>query len=240
MLNHIRLQDLLLLDLETVPAYARYEELPDRWKHLWNKKAALLAKNGESPEEMYPRAGIYAEFGKVICASVGIFSTRNNQMIFRVKSYYGHDEAALLRDLAQLIRERFNHEHHLLVAHNGKEFDFPYLGRRMVIQGIDLPPALDISGKKPWEVKHLDTMDLWKFGDFKSFTSLELLAAVFDIPTPKDDIDGSQVYGVYYEDKDLERIRVYCEKDVVTLANVLLKMRNQAILTDDQIESAQS
>lgn len=240
MLHHIRLQDLLLLDLETVPAYASYEELPERWKHLWNKKAALLAKNGESPEEMYPRAGIYAEFGKVICVSVGIFGSRGNQLIFRVKSYYGHDESKLLRELAQLIRERFNHDNHLLLAHNGKEFDFPYLGRRMVIQGIELPPALDISGKKPWEVKHLDTMELWKFGDFKSFTSLDLLAAVFDIPTPKDDIDGSQVYGVYYEDKDLERIKVYCEKDVVTLANVFLKMRNQALLTEDQIESAQS
>lgn len=236
MLEHLRLQDILILDIETVPQYENYAELPERWQKLWNKKATRLAKDNEPPEELYQQAGIYAEFGKVICVSVGFFSQKSGKLHFRLKSYYGHDEYKLLSELAVLLRENYSNNGKFLCAHNGKEFDFPYLGRRMLVHEIVLPSALNLAGKKPWEVQHLDTMDLWKFGDYKSFTSLELLAALFDIPTPKDDIDGSMVREVYYADKDLERIKVYCEKDVVTLARVLLKMMHLPALTDEQVE----
>lgn len=236
MLDHIRLQDVLILDIETIPQHESYQHLPERWKNLWDKKAKALRKEDESPEELYERAGIYSEFGSVICVSVGLFTQRSGELQFRIKSYYGHDEHSLLHELAILLRENYSSQGKYLCAHNGKEFDFPYLCRRMIVQGIILPDCLNLAGKKPWEVQHLDTMDLWKFGDYKSYTSLDLLAAAFDIPTPKDDIDGSMVKDVYYKDKDLERIRVYCEKDVVTLARVLLRMMHLPDLKEENIE----
>lgn len=234
MLENLKIENLLILDIETVPAEPLYEDLEERWQQLWAKKAANL--NPESdPSEMYDRAGIYAEFGKIVCISVGILVNQGGGHQLRVKTFSGDDEAKLLREFADLLHTRFNDPNKALCAHNGREFDFPYLSRRMLIQGIKLPYILDTSGKKPWEVNHLDTMQLWKFGDYKSFTSLELLAAVFNIPTPKDDIDGSMVREVYYVDGDLQRIATYCEKDVLTLANVLLRFKGLDILGPSQV-----
>jgi hypothetical protein len=235
MLENLNVQNLLILDIETVPQYSNYDDLPEQWKHLWAKKARTLASADETPEELYERAGIYAEFGKVVCISVGILTPKGDKWGYRVKSFYGHDEKKLLVEFGDVLNSGFSSPQKVLCAHNGKEFDFPYLSRRMLINGLKLPFLLDTSGKKPWEVNHLDTMQLWKFGDYKSFTSLELLAAVFDIPTPKDDIDGSQVREVYYKDKDLERIRIYCEKDIVTLANVVLKMTSNKLLEESDV-----
>jgi DNA polymerase elongation subunit (family B) len=123
-----------------------------------------------------------------------------------------------------------------LCAHNGKEFDFPYLSRRMMVNGISLPAVLDNAGKKPWEVKFVDTLELWKFGDYKHYTSLELLAYLFGIPTPKDDIDGSMVAGIYYQEKDLPRIARYCEKDVLTIIRLLLKFAGQDTIAEEHVE----
>jgi len=236
MLDQIILENILFIDIETVPQFENYDELSERWKLLWDKKANLLAKNQETPKELYNRAGIYAEFGKIICISAGFLNRNGTDWKFRVKSFYGHDEKQLLKEFSDLLNSRYSDTGKTLCAHNGKEFDYPYLGRRILINELPVPYILDLSGKKPWEVNLIDTMELWKFGDYKSFTSLDLLAASFNIPSPKDDIDGSQVYSVYYtENNGLERIKTYCEKDIVTMARVFLKFTGKGEFGDENI-----
>ena len=231
------LQNILFLDIETVPQYATLEEAPTEYQALWTEKAGHLARDeNDSALSLFPRAGIYAEFGRIVCISVGHLSERNGQRELRIKSFYGHDEEELLDEFANLLLQHFNSDHHYLCGHNGKEFDFPYIARRMLIHGIRLPKLLNVAGSKPWEVRHLDTMQLWKFGDFKNFTSLKTLAHVFNLPTPKDDIDGGQVYGVYWEEKNLERIVRYCQKDVSTLVQVYLSLTQQQVLKENEIK----
>ncbi len=207
--------------------------MPEHIKPLWNKKSESLLKNQETEtsRSIYPRAGIYAEFGKVICISVGFINGKE----FRVKSFASHDEIELLSGFISLVNKHFNRNENLLCAHNGKEFDFPYLARRILINGLKLPRTLDTAGKKPWEIQHLDTMELWKFGDYKNFTSLNLLASIFNIPTPKDDIDGSKVYEVCWQEKNLERIVTYCNKDVLTVAQILLRMKGEPLIEPDNV-----
>lgn len=231
MLQQLNLERVLFLDIETVPQHANYKDVPERLKNLWNKKAGFLARNEESPEELYGRAGIYAEFGKIVCISVGFIHSDE----IRLKSFYSHNEKELLQEFSELLTGFFGRNDQLLCAHNGKEFDFPYIARRLLINGLPLPHLLDIAGKKPWEIQHLDTMELWKFGDFKNYTSLNLLTAVFDIPSPKDDIDGSMVYSVYYEENDLQRIMEYCQKDVVALIQLMRKYKGQDLIADEFI-----
>ncbi|MFN7312306.1 MAG: 3'-5' exonuclease [Bacteroidota bacterium] len=239
MLQHIDLTKVLVIDIETVPQYPSYKDVPEYWQQLWDKKAAFLKRDeAQGSSDIYPRAGIYAEFGKIICISAGFFTRSGNFWQFRIKSFYGDDERILLEEFNLTLNRYFNEPDQLLCAHNGKEFDFPYLCRRMLINGLEIPDTLSIAGKKPWEVNHIDTMELWKFGDFKNFTSLELLAATFNIPTPKDDIEGSMVWSVYWQENNLERIKTYCQKDVVTVAQLLLRFRNEPLLTDDQITFA--
>src|SRR5476651_1767222 len=210
MLEQYDLSNLMVIDIETVPQYSTYDQVPAQMQNLWDLKTQYQRKE-ETPEAFYERAGIWAEFGKIICISVGIF-TRGKNTGLRVKSYASHDEKELLEKFNGLLGSQ--PASLILCAHNGKEFDFPYICRRMLVNGIKLPKALNIAGKKPWEINHLDTMELWKFGDYKSFTSLNLLAAIFGIQTPKDDIDGSDVARVYWEERNLERIVTYCQKDV--------------------------
>ncbi len=237
MLQDIKNTDVLFLDIETVSAYKSFDELPKRMKVLWTKKAKSLTKQEDiKPEELYERAGIYAEFGKIVCISVGFMVKKQDEFAFRLKSFYGDDEKKILNDFNSLLRKSFTRDNQYLCGHNAKEFDFPYIARRSLINGLKLPPQLNISGKKPWEVKHLDTMDLWRFGDYKSYTSLNLLTAVFDIPTPKDDIDGSQVGKVYWEDNDIERIAEYCQKDVLAVAQLFLKYKGEALIKAENIE----
>lgn len=235
MLQKINLEHILFLDIETVPEKEQFQELDDVKQELWEQKSKYQRKDDFTAEEFYDRAGIWAEFGKIVCISVGYFKQQGETLNFRVTSFYG-DEAKLLKDFKNLLNGHFNEAKHVLCAHNGKEFDFPYIARRMIINGISLPWKLDLFGKKPWEVPHLDTMDLWKFGDYKHYTSLKLMANILSIPSPKEDIDGSMVRDVFYEDKDLDRIITYCELDVVTTAQVFLKLRNEAILEDHQIK----
>ena len=236
--DKIPLQQILFLDIETVPMTEQFDDLPEQFRKLWTKKANTLNREKEqSAEEKFSQAGIYAEFGKIICISVGLFHAREGIRHFRLKSFYGDDEKNILRDFIDLLKG-MRGKNMYLCGHNGKEFDFPYLARRMLINGLKIPGILDVAGKKPWEVPFLDTMELWKFGDYKHYTSLELLAAVFGIPTPKDDIDGSQVATVYYKEKDIERIAVYCEKDVLTTARVYQKYVNEPPVPDDQVFSA--
>ena len=233
MLENIDLQQVLVLDVETVPQYPSFKELPAEYQQLWDQKTRFQRRDGETAAEFYSRGGILAEFGKIICISVGIFSKKTETLSLRVKSFYGDDEKEVIQSFIDLLNKQSDSL--ILCAHNGKEFDFPYLCRRMLINGLQIPVQLNIHGKKPWEIMHLDTMDLWKFGDYKNYTSLNLLAAVFNIPSPKDDIDGSMVHKVYWEDNDIERIRIYCEKDVITTAQILLKFKSLAALSKDQI-----
>lgn len=235
MLYKINIENILFLDIETVPEHANFKELTEEKRVLWEQKTKYQRKEEFTPEEFYDRAGIWAEFGKIICISVGYFVEKGNTKDFRVTSFYG-DEVNILTDFKKLLQEHFNLTKHLLCGHNGKEFDFPYIARRMLINGIKLPYKLDLFGKKPWEIPHLDTMELWKFGDYKHFTSLKLLANILGIPSPKDDMDGSMVCDVYYKDNDLDRIVKYCELDVVTTAQVFLRLRGDELLTDNRIK----
>ncbi len=232
MLENIDLQQVLVLDIETAPQYPSFNELPVDYQQLWDQKTRFQRRDGETAAEFYSRGGILAEFGKIICISVGIF-TKKKELSLRVKSFYGDEEKVVIQAFIDLLNKQSDSL--ILCAHNGKEFDFPYLCRRMLINGLQIPSQLNIQGKKPWEIMHLDTMDLWKFGDYKNYTSLKLLAAVFNIPSPKDDIDGSMVHKVYWEENDLERIRIYCEKDVITTAQILLKFKSLPALSTDKI-----
>lgn len=234
MLYKLKLEDILFLDIETVPESEEYAALDEVKKQLWEEKSQYQRKEEFTAEEFYERAGIWAEFGKIVCISVGFFNLKTNIRNLRVKSFHG-EEKSVLKAFKSLLNDHFSGPKKLLCAHNGKEFDFPYLARRMLINGIKLPYKLDLFGKKPWEVPHLDTMELWKFGDYKHYISLKLLAHILDIPSPKEDIDGSMVRKVYYEDQDLDRIIRYCEQDVITVAQVFLRLRNENLMKEDQI-----
>lgn len=233
MLDKIKLEHILFLDIETVPLYQSFNDLDDEVKELWSVKTKYQRKEDYTAEEFYERAGIWAEFGKIVCISVGYFSFKSKERSFRVTSFYG-DEKKLLIDFKSLLEVHFNKDYHVLCAHNGKEFDFPYIARRMIIQGISLPDKLLLFGKKPWEIPHLDTMELWKFGDYKHFTSLKLLTHILEIPSPKDDIDGSQVRDVYYKENDIKRIVNYCEKDTIAVAQIVLRLKQEPLLTENE------
>ena len=237
MLKRIPLEHILFLDIETVPQHAQFSDLEPSSKRLWEQKTQYQRKEQYNPEQFYDRAGIWAEFGKIICISVGYFQKKGDFRNFRIRSFHGKEESLLL-EFKALLETHFNRPQHLLCAHNGKEFDFPYIARRMIILGIDLPFKLNLFGKKPWEVPHLDTMELWKFGDYKTFTSLKLMAHILGIPSPKDDIDGSEVRNVFYVENNIDRIITYCEKDTVTVAQIFLKLRNEALLEAHEILSA--
>ncbi|HPW88474.1 MAG TPA: ribonuclease H-like domain-containing protein [Kaistella chaponensis] len=227
MLQTIPIEKVLFLDIETVPQVGNWQHLDEPTQNLWDKKTRLQRKDDFTAEEFYKeRGGIMAEFGKIICISVGIIE-KSEKII--IKSFYGDDEKQLLEEFGEIFN-RPKLRDVILCAHNGKEFDFPWIARRFLINGMHPPKPFQLFGKKPWEIQHLDTMELWKFGDYKSYVSLELLAHVFGIPTPKDDIDGSMVASIYYIEKDLFRIVQYCEKDVLTLANVFRRMRQENLL----------
>ena len=227
------IESLLFLDIETVPQFKSFDQLPQIDQELYESKTRYARRDEFTPAEFYDRAGIWAEFGKIVCISVGYFTNKSG-LEFRTRSFYG-DEKALLLEFSALLNEHFSKKQNLLCAHNGKEFDFPYIARRMLILGIALPDKLNLFGKKPWEVPHLDTLELWKFGDYKHFTSLKLLTRVLGIPSPKDDIDGSEVRDVFYNENDIERIATYCEKDVIAVAQIVLKLRNENLLKENQI-----
>ncbi|MEX0810967.1 MAG: 3'-5' exonuclease [Chitinophagales bacterium] len=240
MLNQLKLKNALFFDIECVPTVEKFEDLTPEFQELWALKAKRIDKENENPAALYSqKAGIYAEFGKVICISAGILVSEGGSPKLRITSFADDNEKKVLEGFKTLLDKYFNQPgKHLLVGHNIKEFDIPYVCRRMLVHGIQLPAIIDIAGKKPWEIAHLDTLELWKFGDYKNYTSLRLLAALFDIPTPKDDIDGSQVASVYYDDGDLERIRIYCQKDVLTVVQLIRKYRGESLLDETEVTIA--
>ena len=235
---------IMFLDIETVPLKSNFDELPDNMACLWKEKFVSLQKywsekdsENTTPEEAFSNnGGIYAEFGKIVCISVGFIYYRNDNMFFRTKSFAGDDETLILQNFAQLIKDNWTTREHFFCGHNIKEFDIPYICRRMIINNITIPAVLNVGGKKPWETAFLDTLELWKFGDKKSYTSLKLLTAVLGIPTPKDDIDGSQVAQVYYQEKDVKRIAAYCQKDVLATAQVFLRLNQLETIKECNIE----
>lgn len=232
-------RNFLVIDIETASGFKEYQDMDERMQSLWDKKASFLQKTEESTsEELYTGKGaIFAEFGKVICISAGVFTKEEDNTIgFRIKSFALESEKETLLAFKKLVETKFDGKQLRMVAHNGKEFDFPYLCRRMLVNEIEIPEALDIREKKPWEVNHIDTMELWKFGDRKNFTSLDLLAALFGVESSKNDIDGSQVNDVYYKENDLERISIYCQRDVMVTAQVFLKLNGFQKIDDKKIK----
>ncbi|PHS67008.1 MAG: 3'-5' exonuclease [Flavobacterium sp.] len=236
MLKRIKLENILFLDIETVPLFENFSDLDETAQQLWEQKTNYQRKDEFTPEEFYNRAGIWAEFGKIVCISVGYFVFKGDVRNFRVTTFQG-EEISLLEEFKTLLETHYNKPYHLLCAHNGKEFDFPYIARRMIINRVDIPFKLNLFGKKPWEVPHLDTLELWKFGDYKTYTSLKLMTHVLGIPSPKDDIDGSEVRDVFYKENDIDRIIRYCEKDTIAVAQIILRLRNEEILMEDEILS---
>ena len=239
MLDKVEFDKILFLDIETAPQVYNFDELDDAKKQLFLSKTRGIHQGDETRfEEAYDsRSSIFAEFGKIICISVGFVHVDSlGVRHIRLKSFYHDDEETLLRQFCKLLNENYNTASHILCGHNAKEFDFPYICRRLLINEIKLPKILNIAGKKPWEINHIDTMELWKFGDFKAYTSLPLLCNIFNVPTPKDDISGADVARVYYEENDLERIKIYCEKDVAALIQVFLKLKGDHIIEEDNIK----
>jgi len=231
------LKNILVIDIETVSDHKEYDEMPERLQPLWDKKASFLRKDEDqlSSELYWDRAAIYAEFGRIIVISIGYFHSKpNDPLSLRVKSFSSHNEKELLEEFVSVLTN-FDQESLILCGHNGKEFDFPYLCRRMLIHQIPLPFVLDTASKKPWEVNHIDTMEMWKFGDRKNFTSLNLLTAIFDIPSSKSDIDGSMVNHVYYKEDGLDRIAQYCSNDVVATAQLYLRMNCLPLVPEERI-----
>lgn len=229
----LNFENILFIDIETVPEVENFSELSEEKQELFAQKTAYQRKEEMTSNEFYERAGIWAEFGKIVCISVGYFVNFNSKnRTFRVTSFFGEDEAVILSGFKKLLENHFNKPEHVLCAHNGKEFDFPYIARRMIINQIALPEKLNLFGKKPWEIAHLDTLELWKFGDYKHYTSLKLLTLILNIPSPKDDISGSEVCGVYYKEKDVARIAIYCEKDTIAVAQLLLRFNNEPLIEE--------
>ncbi|MGK0421077.1 MAG: hypothetical protein ACJAVE_000361 [Polaribacter sp.] len=230
-----KLNNILFLDIETVPENENWNQLSTEMQELFEKKTHYQRKEEFTAEAFYDRAGIWAEFGKIICISVGYFVEEAKHKKLRITSFFGDDEHKLLTDFKVLLDTHFTKKSTVLCAHNGKEFDFPFMARRMIVHQIELPTQLNLFGKKPWEVPHLDTLELWKFGDYKHYTSLKLLTAILGVPSPKDDINGSEVAHVYYKKKDLQRIVTYCEKDTIAVAQILLRFNNEALLKEEDI-----
>ena len=237
-MQNIILENLLLIDIETVSSASRHEHLTDEWKEIWKEKISRLLPDGVSPEEFYPmRAAILAEFGKVVCISIGYFKKENHSWQLKLKSFHGKNEKELLTEFNKLFRQSPSDKQWCFTGHNIKEFDIPFLCRRMIINNIEIPSSLDFQNMKPWETPVIDTLHLWRFGDYKHYISLNLLAAVLNVPSPKTDMDGSKVGGVFWEEDDLTRISRYCQQDVATVANIILRFKNLPLLTSGQIIS---
>jgi 3'-5' exonuclease len=238
MLNDLNIEEVLFVDIETAPVAPEFDKLNENWQKLWEHKMKPQLNDGEIAKDLYQRAGIYAEFGRIICISMGYVAQKEGEKYYRVKSFFDENEKILINNFFQTLQKFMKAGKSKLCAHNGQEFDFPYIARRAIVHGLNLPKILDIAGTKPWEIKDqlLDTLQLWKFGDYKHYTSLSLLCELFNIPTPKDDIDGSQVARVYWEENNLDRIVRYCEKDTMAVANLLLRYKGEGIIPVENME----
>lgn len=234
MLEKLDINKILFLDIETVPIYPNYEDVDEGLRPFLDAKLKIKPDDPETFAN-FEMAGVYSEFAKIVCISVGYLRETRTGRTMRLTSFYHDDEETLLKQFKKLLEDR-PEDFRMLCAHNGKEFDFPFICRRMLIHQMKIPAILDIVGKKPWEAAHLlDTMQLWKFGDYKAYTKLALLCHIFGIPTPKDDINGADVAKVYYQENNLERIKIYCEKDVAAMIQLFLKFRCENLIDEGEI-----
>lgn len=233
----IAVENLFFIDIETVSVSENFSQLTDDWKDLWTEKIAKALPENITPEQYYPmRAGIMAEFAKVVCISIAYIKTENGVMQLRTKSFYSENEKELLEKFIDTVCQMQSlNSKWCFTGHNIKEFDIPFLCRRILVNNISIPACFNFQAMKPWDVPVLDTLHLWRFGDYKHYISLKLLAATLGVPSPKGDINGSQVGEVYWKEKDLERIAIYCQKDVATVANIILRFKNLPLLNEDQI-----
>jgi hypothetical protein len=239
MLEQIKIKNILFLDIETVRIKDDFKDLDLILQNLWKEKTIRKREKRCSPAEHYSnKAGVMAEFAKIICISVGYLFKGKKGRCFRIKSFYGKEEKQILSNFNNLLSSEFNHQNHQLCAHNGKEFDFPFIARRTLINGLKLPKILDVSAKKPWEVNHLDTMELWRFGDYKNYTSIKLLSALFNIPRSNDDMNRDQLADVYYKEQNLEKIKIFCQKETLNVAQLLLRYKGEELIEEENIEFA--
>jgi 3'-5' exonuclease len=236
-MQNTKLENILLIDIETVPQQPEFNLLNAEWQQLWQEKIQRQVPEQTTAAEFYPqRAGVMAEFAKIICISMGYFIKQGEILQLRIKSFYGDDEKKILQDLITMLNgvETKNNKW-CFAGHNIKEFDIPFICRRLLVNGLPIPVYLDFQNMKPWETNTIDTFQYWRFGDYKNFTSLKLLAAALNVPSPKDDIDGSMVADVYWNEKNIDRIVTYCQKDVLTVANIILRFKNLHLLTEEQM-----
>jgi predicted PolB exonuclease-like 3'-5' exonuclease len=236
-MQNIVLENLLLIDIETVPQQPSFELLSDDWKELWEEKTQRSLPDFTTAAEFYPqRAGVMAEFAKIVCISIGYFAKQGSVLQIRVKSFFGDDEKKLLQDFLTTVNQMESKNNKWSFAgHNIKEFDIPFICRRLLINSLHIPGYLDFQNMKPWDTNMVDTFQYWRFGDYKNYTSLKLLAAALGVPSPKDDIDGSMVADVYWKEKNLQRIATYCQKDVVTTGNIILRFKNAALIKEEHV-----
>jgi 3'-5' exonuclease len=242
-MHNIRTEDLIVIDIETASVSSSFNLLDERWQTLWQEKTARVIPEGLTASDFYPmRAGVMAEFSKIVCISIGYF-IKEQQLKIRVKSFYGDDEQKILTDFLQTVTkiESFNSKW-CFAGHNIKEFDIPFICRRLLVNNMHIPAYLNFQNMKPWETNIVDTFQYWRFGDYKHYTSLKLLAAAMGLPSPKDDIDGSMVGELYHNGTpaeriiNMKRIATYCQKDVVTTANIILRFKNILPVHDDDVE----
>ncbi len=239
MLQHAKLQNILFIDIETVPVVPKFGELSEEMQKLWSYRVNRYKPLEVDDSEYYfEKAGVYAEFGKIICISAGFFTHKNEEgpYSFRVKSFYGEEEKGILEDFLSLLQNYYNNPaRYFLCGHNIRDFDIPFICRRSVIHQLQLPDMLDINGLKPWELPYLDTLRTWKFGEYRNLTSLHLLTTLLDIPSPKGDMEGKDVARVYWEEENLERIHKYCQQDVVAIAQLLLRFKRLPLIDSEYI-----
>jgi 3'-5' exonuclease len=236
-MQNIKLDNLLLIDIETVPQHPTFDLLSDTWKQLWEEKTQRSLPDFTTAAEFYPqRAGVMAEFAKIVCISIGYFTKQDNALQLRLKSFYGDDEKKLLQDFVSTVNQmEAKNNKWCFAGHNIKEFDIPFICRRLLINSLHIPAYLDFQNMKPWDTNMIDTFQYWRFGDYKNYTSLKLLAAALGVPSPKDDIDGSMVADVYWKEKNIERIATYCQKDVVTTGNIILRFKNMELIKEENV-----
>lgn len=235
-MQNIRLEELILIDIETVSAQNQFHSLNNNWQQLWQEKVIKMLPPNISIEEMYEqKAGVMAEFSKIVCVSIGYFK-KEPKWELRIKSFFGEEEKLVLQNFMNAVSQMHRvNDKWIFAGHNIKEFDIPFLCRRLLVNHFAIPDYLNFQNKKPWETNIVDTFQYWRFGDYKNFTSLNLLAACLGIASPKDDMDGSMVGKIYWQEKDIERIATYCQKDIATVANIILRFKNMDLFTENQI-----
>jgi len=234
-MKDIPIESIIFLDIETVSLFPNLLLADDATKKEWARK--IMKTNPTiTPallDDTYKeQAALHPEFSFITCISVGM--VKGGKVYIKNIFGFDHDEERTLEifcETMQKIIEKMERLQPKLCAHFGKGFDYPFISKRMLVHGMTIPNILDSYGKKPWEITNLDTHEIWKMGGFNS-ASLSAIAHAFGIPSPKDDIDGSQVGHVYWVDSKIDRIATYCAKDVFALINIFRCMQGSPAFSE--------